>query len=66
MRAERGDKRAVRLAFLLKLLEDTGDTYTVEALAARCGTNRRTIERDLLDLQGPPFGVSDIWQRVRR
>lgn len=44
--------RAMRLLRLLDLLRERG--WTTQELAERFGVSQRTIQRDILDLQGHP------------
>jgi predicted DNA-binding transcriptional regulator YafY len=46
--------KAVRLVREIQLFE-AGGYYRTQDLAERLRVSRRTIERDLLDLQGEPF-----------
>lgn len=46
--------RSVRLLKLVALLR-AGGSYTTAELAARFGCSQRTIQEDLLILQGEPF-----------
>lgn len=47
--------RALRLSHLQDLLYRKRSGYRAADLARLCGTSKRTIERDLADLQGDPF-----------
>lgn len=48
-------RKALRLHRIQQLLMDKASGYAVAELAHGCGVHRRTILRDLLDLQGEPF-----------
>ncbi|MCL6431921.1 MAG: WYL domain-containing protein [Anaerolineae bacterium] len=48
-------KRPVRLSYLQRLFYRNPQGYRSSELARLCGVDQRTINRDLLDLQGEPF-----------
>jgi len=47
--------RSVRLSYLQRLFYRRPDGYRSSELARLCGVDRRTINRDLVDLGGEPF-----------
>lgn len=55
--------RAVRLIEMIRLLEARG--WRKRELAKRLGIGLRTIERDLLDIQGEPLYVPLVQDRGR-
>lgn len=50
-------KKSLRLLLLHRLFNDSARGYRVVDLAERLGVSRRTIERDLLDLEAPPYSL---------
>jgi len=60
--------KGARLASLFLLFQDSKPRHT-QQLAKSLGVARRTIQRDLLDLQGKPFYVplvleNKAWRRI--
>src|SRR5947209_8200955 len=50
-------KKSLRLVLLHRLFSDNASGYRVSELSVRLGVSERTIERDLLDLEAPPYSL---------
>src|SRR5437868_13526030 len=50
-------KKSLRLLSLHHLFHDRRQGYRVSQLCERLGVSERTIERDLIDLQAPPYNL---------
>jgi predicted DNA-binding transcriptional regulator YafY len=57
-----GMSKAMRLLKIKQLLEDR--PMTVKELADRCDVSRRTIQQDLLELQGEPMRLPVVEVRA--